>query len=316
MGRHERAPPSPTTEGAAISLSPLGTLSVSFHMTNHPLIGAHMSTAGGVHIAFARGASIGCTTMQVFVKNNNQWRARPFTHEEVLNYKTAESNAGIAPVVAHAAYLINLCATDRSILEKSRSAFNDELKRCEKLGIKALIFHPGAHMGAGELDGIKRIAESLNTVHEETQGYAVLSAIESTAGQGSAIGYRFEHLRSIIDLVDAKGRMAICLDTCHLLAAGYDIRTHEGWEKTMTQFDDIVGMNRLVAVHVNDSKKELGSRVDRHEHIGKGKVGLEGFRAMMNDPRLVTIPKILETPKSEDMHEDVENMNVLKSMIP
>ena len=283
-------------------------------MNKRVLLGAHMSTSGGVYSAFARGVSIGCTTMQVFVKNNNRWQARPYTDADIENYKTEEAKARVAPVVAHAAYLINLCAPDLTILKKSRTAFADELTRCEALGIKALIVHPGAHMGAGESPGIKRIAESLNLAHRQTSGFSVLSALESTAGQGSALGYRFEHLRDIIDRIEEKDRMAVCLDTCHLLAAGYDIRTQGGWEKTIGEFVDVVGIHRLVAVHVNDSKKELGSRVDRHEHIGRGKIGLEGFRALMNDPRLVDVPKILETPKSEDMHEDVENMSVLRSL--
>lgn len=276
------------------------------------LLGAHMSIHGGVHTAFTRGSSIGCTTMQVFVKNSNRWHAKPFTDEDILNYKTEDSRSTIDPVVAHAAYLINLCAVHSAILEKSRFAFTDELHRCESLGIKALIFHPGAHMGAGERDGIKKIAESLNIVHYQTKGCGVFTAMESTAGQGSALGYRFEQLRDIIDLVEDKDRMAVCLDTCHLFAAGYDIRTLQGWKEMLRDLEDIVGLERLVAVHVNDSKKDLGSRVDRHEHIGKGKIGLEGFKALMRDPRLVNIPKILETPKSEDMHEDVENMNVLR----
>jgi len=284
-------------------------------MNKRVLLGAHMSTSGGVYSAFARGVSIGCTTMQVFVKNNNRWQARPYTDADIENYKTEEAKARVAPVVAHAAYLINLCAPDLTILKKSRTAFADELTRCEALGIKALIVHPGAHMGAGESPGIKRIAESLNLAHRQTSGFSVLSALESTAGQGSALGYRFEHLRDIIDRIEEKDRMAVCLDTCHLLAAGYDIRTQGGWEKTIGEFVDVVGIHRLVAVHVNDSKKELGSRVDRHEHIGRGKIGLEGFRALMNDPRLVDVPKILETPKSEDMHEDVENMSVLRSLV-
>ncbi len=284
-------------------------------MNKMPLLGAHMSVNGGVHSAFARGTSIDCTTMQVFVKNNNQWHARPFSNDDVQNYKTEEAKARIAPVIAHAAYLINLCAASTPILQKSRLAFADELQRCETLGIKALVFHPGAHVGAGEGEGIKKIAESLNVAHEQTKDFHVLSALESTAGQGSTLGYRFEQLRAIIDLVEEKHRMAVCLDICHLLAAGYDIRTQDGWEKTMREFDDVVGMSRLVAVHVNDSKKDLGSRVDRHEHIGKGKIGLEGFRAMMNDHRLDDIPKILETPKSDDMHEDVENMQLLRSLV-
>jgi deoxyribonuclease-4 len=183
------------------------------------------------------------------------------------------------------------------------------------LGITALVFHPGAHLGAGEADGIKRIGESLNLIHKQTRGNRVLSALESTAGQGTAIGYQFEHLRAIIDIVEEQQRMAVCVDTCHLFAAGYDIATERGWNETVKQFDDIVGLERLVAVHVNDSKRELGSKVDRHEHIGKGRIGMDGFGALMNDPRFDGIPKILETPKSEDLHEDVENMRVLRSLV-
>lgn len=282
---------------------------------HRPLVGAHMSTYGGVHTAFTRGTSIGCTTIQVFVKNNNQWNAPPPDEKDIQNYKAAEAKAGIAPVVAHAAYLINLCAANTSVLKKSRRAFIDELNRCETFGIKALIFHPGAHMGVGETEGIKRIAESLNFIHQQSEGNPVLSTLECTAGQGTAVGYRFEHLQSVIDLVEQKHRMAVCLDTCHLYASGYDISTEGGWNRCIADFIGTVGLERLVAIHVNDSKKELGSRVDRHEHIGKGKIGLKGFAAMMNDVRLAGIPKILETPKSEDMHEDVENMGTLLSLM-
>lgn len=274
-----------------------------------------MSTQGGVHTAFARGTSIGCTTMQIFVKNNNRWAASPLTDKDAAHYKDESAKARISPVVAHAAYLINLCAPNPEILQKSRTAFADELTRCHALGVHALIVHPGAHMGAGEEEGARRIAESLNSIHSQTTGVGTLTALESTAGQGSAVGYRFEHLRAIIDQVEEKKRMAVCLDTCHLFAAGYDISTTRGWQETMDQFDSIVGLKRLVAFHVNDSKKGLGSRVDRHDHIGKGMIGLEGFAALMNDERLVSIPKILETEKSEDMHEDVENMTLLRSLI-
>lgn len=284
-------------------------------MTTELLLGAHMSVNGDIQTAFARGASIGCTTMQVFVKNNNQWTGRPLTPEDIASYKSSEAKARIAPVVAHAAYLINLCATNPSTLKHSRVAFADELSRCHTLGIKALVFHPGAHVGAGEADGIKHIAESLNIAHANTAGCTTLSALECTAGQGTVLGYRFEQLNAIIDLVEEKSRMAVCLDTCHLYAAGYDIGTEEGWERTMQEFGEIIGFPRLIAIHVNDSKKELGSRVDRHEHIGKGRIGLTGFRMLMNDTRFHPVPKILETEKSEDMHEDVENMNVLRSLI-
>jgi deoxyribonuclease-4 len=200
---------------------------------------------------------------------------------------------------------------NKDILIKSRRTLKDEFDRCEQLGINYLNFHPGSHMGKGESDGIKLIAESLNLIHEETQGYRVKSVLETTAGQGTAIGYRFEQLRAVIDLIEDKNRTAVCIDTCHIFAAGYDIGTEYGWEKTFNEFDDILGLDRLVAFHVNDSKRELGSKVDRHEHIGKGKIGLEGFRLLMNDTRFKNIPKILETPKGKDMWEDIENMRLL-----
>lgn len=279
------------------------------------LLGAHMSIAGGVHTAIERAVRIGCTTLQMFVKNNNQWKGKALSDEDVATYKDALSKARIGPVVVHDTYLINLCASDRSILRKSRDALTDELQRCEKLGVDYLNFHPGAHMGRGEKEGIERIAESLNMIHTRTKGFRVKSVIESTAGQGTALGYKFEQLKDMIDLVDEQERMAVCIDTCHIFAAGYDIVSEEGYHRTFREFDDIIGLDRLVAFHVNDSKRELGSRVDRHEHVGKGKIGLEGFRLIMNDERFVNIPKILETPKSDDMHEDVENMAVLKGLI-
>lgn len=279
------------------------------------LLGAHMSIAGGVHTALERGMRIGCTTMQMFVKNNNQWKGKPLTDEDVSTYKNLLSEARIHPIVVHDTYLINLCAVDETILKKSREALTDELNRSEQLGVEYLNFHPGSHMGAGEEEGIKRIAESLNIIHQQTKGYRVKSVIEATAGQGTAIGYRFEHLRRIIDLVEEQNRMAVCIDTCHVFAAGYDIATEKGYEATFKEFDEIVGLDRLVAFHANDSKRELGSRVDRHEHIGKGRIGIEGFRLLMNDERFQRVPKILETPKGPDMKEDVENMRVLKRLV-
>ena len=279
------------------------------------LLGAHMSIAGGVHTAVDRATSIGCTALQVFTKNNNQWSGKPFTEEDIAAYKKKISAAGIAPVVSHDSYLINLCAAKPDILEKSRAAFIDELKRCELLGIPLLNFHPGSHVGAGEEEGIKKICESLNIAHDGTKDFQVKSVLEATAGQGTNLGYSFEQLRAIIDGVDHPERMAVCIDTCHIFAAGYDIGTEKGYEETFTLFDEIVGLDRLVAFHVNDSKKGLGSHVDRHEHIGKGAIGLTGFKLLMNDERFMHIPKILETPKSDDLHEDVENMNVLKGLI-
>jgi deoxyribonuclease-4 len=274
-----------------------------------------MSNAGGVHKAVERGISIGCTTMQLFVKNNVQWKAKPLAESDVASYKKLLSESNIGPVVVHDTYLINLCAKDQTILKKSRAALKDELDRSERLGVEYLNFHPGAHMGQGERDGIKFIAESLNIIHEQTRGYRVKSVLEASAGQGSALGYRFEQLRQIIELVEEQERMAVCIDTCHIFAAGYDISTEKGYEQTFEEFDEIIGLDRLVAFHVNDSKRERGSRVDRHTHIGQGQIGIEGFRLLMNDPRFVKIPKILETPKGPDMKEDVENMQVLRGLM-
>ncbi len=284
-------------------------------MASPLLLGSHMSTSGGLHRAFERAGQIGCTTMQIFVKNSNQWTAKAFTEGDVANYKTAAAKSSIAPVVAHAAYLINLCAQNVQTLKKSREALVDELSRCETLGVRCLIIHPGAHVGAGEEEGIKRIAESVNLCHRQTPGFNVLTTLEGTAGQGTTLGYRFEQLRKMLELIEDRRRTAVCLDTCHLFAAGHDIGTPEGWDAMMRKFDDIIGLEKLAALHVNDSKRECGSRIDRHEHIGKGMIGLEGFRAMMNDRRLDGIPRILETEKSEDMHEDVENMRILKSLL-
>ena len=275
------------------------------------LIGAHESIAGGIHTAFDRAATVGCTALQVFTKSNNQWRAKPLTDEDIANYKTAASESRVRSVVAHDCYLINLAAGDKSILKKSREAFLDELQRCHLLGIPYLNFHPGAHVGAGEQEGIKRIIESLDWAHGRTAGCTVKSVLETTAGQGTNLGYRFEQLRTIIDRVDDPDRMGVCIDTCHIFAAGYDISTEEGYEKTLKEFDEIIGIPRLAAIHTNDSKKPLGSRVDRHEHIGRGMIGKTGFRCLMKDQRLSNIPKILETPKGEDLKEDKMNLALL-----
>jgi deoxyribonuclease-4 len=279
-----------------------------------PLVGAHESIAGGIFKAFERAEEAGCRTLQVFTKNSNQWRAKALTGEDVANYKSAASKSTIGPVIAHDSYLINLCATDPEILRKSRDAFLDELQRCELLGIPYLNFHPGAHLGKGEEEGIRGIIESLNWAHDQTKRFAVKSVLETTAGQGSALGYRFEQLRAIIDGVDEPERMAVCIDTCHIFAAGYDISNEKGYEATMREFDAVIGLERLAAIHTNDSKKGLGSRVDRHEHIGKGAIGKAGFRLLMQDPRLREIPKILETPKGEDLKEDKMNLRLLRKL--
>jgi deoxyribonuclease-4 len=274
-----------------------------------------MSIAGGIHTAVERAMKVNCTALQLFVKNSNQWHAKPLSADDISTYKKLLAESRIGPVVVHDSYLINLCAVDKAILQKSRLALKDELDRSEQIGAQYLNFHPGSHMGAGEKDGIKRIAESLNIVHEQTKGYRVKSVLESTAGQGTSIGYRFEQLREIIETVGDRERMGVCIDTCHVFAAGYDIGTEAGYEKTFKDFDQILGLDRLVAFHINDSKRELGSHVDRHEHIGKGKIGKLGFRLLMNDPRFQRIPKILETPKGPELKEDVMNLKLLRSMV-
>ncbi len=282
---------------------------------NNQLLGAHTSIAGGVWKAVEKAEKLGFTAMQIFTKNNNRWQAKPLTDEDVENFKTALQNSQIEFVVAHDSYLINLCAKDETILEKSRNAFIDELYRCEQLGIPYLNFHPGAHGGMGEEAGIELIAESINLAHQETKGFKVSSMLELTAGQGTALGYTFEQIAKIIEKVEEKERMAVCIDTAHIFAAGYDIRTPEKYEEVISEFDSTIGLERLKCFHINDSKKELGSRVDRHEHIGKGFIGLGGFANIMNDERLLDVPKILETPKGSEQKEDLMNLKTLKSLI-
>lgn len=279
------------------------------------LMGAHTSISGGVSKAVDLAEGLGFSAMQIFVKNNNRWDAKPLEKTEIELFKTKLNNSKLKFVVTHDSYLINLCAKDRAILKKSREAFIDELTRCELLGIPHLNFHPGAHGGAGEEEGIKIIAESLNIAHEKTKNYNVSSMLELTAGQGTSIGYKFEQIRNIINLVEEKDRMTVCIDTAHIFAAGYDIKNKIKYKNVIKEFDDIIGLERLKCMHINDSKKELGSRVDRHEHIGKGFIGLDGFSNIMNDKKLEKVPKILETPKGKEQLEDLENLKVLKKLI-
>lgn len=280
-----------------------------------PLLGAHMSVAGGVSKALERGRSIGCDTIQIFTRNNNRWHSKPIAPEEIERFREQVKTTGIWPVFSHAAYLINLASPDDALWEKSIAAFIDELERAEALGLMGVVLHPGSHMGSGEAVGIARIATALDRCHEATEGIQALTLLEVTAGTGDHLGYRFEQLAAIRERVKHPERVAFCFDTCHAFAAGYDFRTREGYEEVMALFDRVLGLERLKAVHLNDSKYPLGSRKDRHEHIGKGHIGLDGFRWLLNDPRLQDIPMVLETPKSPDMHEDVENLRVLRSLV-
>ena len=279
------------------------------------LLGAHTSINGGVSTAVDLAEKLGFTAMQIFTKNNNRWYAKELSENEIEKFRKRLESSKIKFVVAHDSYLINLCSKELEMLNKSRDSFLDELKRCELLGIPHLNFHPGAHLGLGEDEGIKIIAESLNVAHSKTPGYKVTSMIEATAGQGSAIGYKFEHLRKIIDLVEEKDRITICIDTAHIFAAGYDIKDSTNYKIVINEFDNIVGLDKLKCLHMNDSKKPLGSKVDRHEHIGKGFIGLQGFTNIMNDKRIEHIPKILETPKGKEQLEDLVNLKILKSLI-
>lgn len=281
------------------------------------LLGAHMSISEGLYKAFLRGKEVGCTTIQIFTKNSNQWKVKDLTEEEILKFKEAQKETGISPVVAHDSYLINLGSPDRELLQKSREAFLVELKRCDQLDIPYLVMHPGSHVGAGESEGIKRIAESLNWALEKTPGSRVMILLENTAGQGTNLGYRFEHLAEILEQVEEKPRFGVCLDTCHMLAAGYDIRTEPGYQRTLQEFDGTVGLSRVKAIHVNDSKKGLGCRVDRHEHIGEGCLGLEAFRCFLKDERFKEVPKILETPKDKknEAESDRKNLNRLRELL-
>jgi len=283
-------------------------------MMNPILLGAHMSIAGGVDKAIERGIQLSCTAIQLFTKNANQWKGKPFEKEEIERFAAKRKESKIFRILAHNAYLINLASANNSLRTKSINALIDEMKRCKTLSIPCIIIHPGAHLGAGEDEGIKNIINSLNMILSESPGWPVNIALETTAGQGTNIGYRFEHLARIIDGIKNKKRIKVCLDTCHIFAAGYDISTAEGYDNVMKEFDRIVGFDRLVCFHVNDCKKGLGSRIDRHEHIGKGTLGILPFRLIMNDRRFENIPKIIETPKDEDMKNDRRNLGVLRRM--
>ena len=274
-----------------------------------------MSIAGGVGNAFLEGKRVNCDAIQIFTKSSRQWASKPYTKEEVAQFHHNRKETGIGAVVAHDSYLLNLASPDTAMRRRSITAFIDELERCEMLGVTHLIAHPGAHVGAGELEGIKIISKSLDQIHKACPGYAAQVTLEITAGQGSCLGYRFEQIAHMIDAVRGSDRLRVCFDTEHAFAAGYDLRTKEGYDRTFSEFDELIGLKLLAAFHLNDSKKELNSRVDRHEHIGKGFLGLEAFRMLMNDRRFWGLPMCLETHKGPDLKEDRENLELLRSLI-
>lgn len=338
-----------------------------------PILGAHLSVAGGLERALTDAAALGCGCVQIFVKNQRQWHAAPLSEEQIGRFRAALSASCVSPVVAHASYLLNLASPDDRVRLRSIDAITDELQRCEALGVAYLVFHPGAHLN-GEcrmancedriqsrdregvdpgltiddcrlsigpsrerkrtddqnrdrqeavpspamLAGIERIAMSLDEVHRRCSGFQSMVLLESTAGQGTSIGWRFEQLRGILDRIAKPDRLGVCLDTCHLFAAGYDFRTPEGYAATIGELDRVIGLAHVRCIHMNDSKRELGSRVDRHEHIGKGKIGKSGFAHFLNDPRFEGVPMILETPKGVDGRgTDLDRVNLrrLRSLL-
>jgi deoxyribonuclease IV len=274
-----------------------------------------MSIGGGVHMAIDRACSINCTAMQMFVKNNMQWFARPLTPEEIFSFLEHRQRGQLLSVFAHANYLINLAATNPEFHANSIRALSEELTRADQLDLPFLVLHPGAHLGAGEEAGLDKIIASIDRVFRKTPKIRTRIALETTAGQGSSLGYVFGQIAHIIDNVREPERLAVCLDTAHVFAAGYDIGSEPATRRMFREFDRVVGLNRLAAVHLNDSKTARGSRVDRHEHIGKGKIGLAAFRLIMHDQRLRRIPKVLETPKGKDLREDVENLKTLRALL-
>ena len=291
-----------------------------------PRLGAHMSILGGLHKALERGHSIGCETIQLFTRNNARWKAKARTPEELELYRDTLAQTGIDPVVAHAIYLINLAAPEKRVHDLSNDAFREELARCHEAGIPYLVLHPGSHKGTGLEQGIARIAQNIRDAYAEHPEYTVVTLLENTAGQGDTIGRTFEELAQIEALCRQSGadklhpgdecpHIGYCFDTAHALASGYDIRAAAGYEETMAHLNEVLGLDRLRCFHLNDSKTELGSHHDRHEQIGQGHVGLETFRLLLNDARFADRPMLLETPKDDDLHQDVEALALLRSLI-
>lgn len=278
-------------------------------------LGAHMSISGGLHLSLERGKIVGCDVIQLFTKNSTQWKGRSIKKEEETLFKKAAKETGVEPVAVHDSYLINLAAPDEVLWERSIEAFYQEMIRTETLCIPYLVTHPGSHRDSGEAAGLKKVATVINILHKRAAGFKVIILIETTAGQGTSLGYRFEQIRDLFDQLTEPDRVGVCLDTCHIFAAGYDIRDEGSYNKTMEEFDRIIGIKKIRLFHLNDSLKEFSSRVDRHQHIGKGFIGIEGFRLILNDSRFSDIPKVLETPKGDDMHEDIINLKTLRGLV-
>jgi len=260
------------------------------------LLGAHVPVTGGLPLAPGRAREIGATAIQVFTRNQMQWRARDMSLREAHLFRQAVRESGVRAVIAHASYLINLAAANPRFLARSRDTLAAEVSRCHALGIPHAVVHPGAHMGAGEAAGLRLVAESVDEVLGRTRGREVTVLLEVTAGQGSCLGHRFEHMAAVLDAVEQTGRVGVCLDTCHLHAAGYDLVSRRGYERTIDELERVVGLRRVHAIHLNDSRRERGSRVDRHARAGEGALGLRALARIVNDPRLAHLPMVVETP--------------------
>lgn len=267
-----------------------------------------------MHRAFERGRRAGCDALQIWVKNGRQWAAPPLEAAEIRRFEEARRETEIRPIVAHAAYIINLASPKPALRRRSIAGLRLEVERCAALDVPYLVLHPGAHTGAGEAAGLQAIVASLRQVIAETSGARVRILLETMAGAGTKLGGAFEQLAYLLRETDAPGRLGVCFDTCHVFTAGYELRTPAGYAETMTAFDEIIGLEWLKVLHLNDSKHALGSRKDRHAHVGEGELGLDGFRNLLADPRLAGLPGILETPKSDDLHEDVENLRRLRAL--
>ncbi|MSR54114.1 MAG: deoxyribonuclease IV [Gemmataceae bacterium] len=281
-----------------------------------PLFGAHMSIAGGACRALEAATLLGMETVQLFTKNNNQWAGKPFSPDEPAEFRRLLRKSKLKFATSHTSYLINLASPDPVLWRKSVEAFVNEMNRAEVLGLTYLVTHPGAHVGAGEETGLANVVRALDEIHERCPDYRLKVLLELTAGQGSCLGHRFEHLAIIINHIREKKRLGVCLDTCHVFAAGYPLSTEAEYQATFNEFDRVIGLKRLKLFHLNDSKKPFGSRVDRHEHLGKGFLGIEPFRMLVNDPHFQKSPMILETAKEDEdgIQMDPVNLAVLRGL--
>ena len=277
-------------------------------------LGAHMSISGGVHLAIDRAVAAGCGVVQVFTRNSNQWKGKPLSDADVALFREKFAASGLHEVISHDIYLINLAAPQGETREKSLAAFRDELETCARLGIMKVVMHPGSHLADPPDVGLKRVIDAFDQLFAEVPQFEGRVLLETTAGQGTNLGRTFEELATIINGSKSPDKFAVCFDTCHTFAAGYNTATADGYTDTMEQFDRLLGLERLQCFHCNDSKKGLGSRVDRHEHIGQGTLGLAPFRFILNDPRFDRVPKILETPKGDQDEMDAVNLGILRGL--